>query len=97
MTRDAEHLVRLVTLENGKALTDARGEVTHAAEFFRVVSAILHDPRVCKLSFTDSTEVGQLCSRRRPTRSSTARRSSPATRRSSSSPTRTSTRPSRTR
>ena len=32
MTRDAEHLVRLVTLENGKALTDARGEVTYAAE-----------------------------------------------------------------
>ncbi|MGC4110429.1 MAG: NAD-dependent succinate-semialdehyde dehydrogenase [Nocardioides sp.] len=35
MTRDAEHLARLVTIENGKALPDARGEVAYAAEFFR--------------------------------------------------------------
>jgi succinate-semialdehyde dehydrogenase / glutarate-semialdehyde dehydrogenase len=35
MTRDADHLARLVTIENGKALSDARGEVTYAAEFFR--------------------------------------------------------------
>jgi succinate-semialdehyde dehydrogenase / glutarate-semialdehyde dehydrogenase len=35
MTRDAEHLARLVTMENGKALPDARGEVAYAAEFFR--------------------------------------------------------------
>lgn len=35
MTRDAEHLARLVTAENGKALSDARGEVAYAAEFFR--------------------------------------------------------------
>jgi succinate-semialdehyde dehydrogenase / glutarate-semialdehyde dehydrogenase len=35
MTANREQLARLVTLENGKALADARGEVTYAAEFFR--------------------------------------------------------------
>jgi succinate-semialdehyde dehydrogenase/glutarate-semialdehyde dehydrogenase len=35
MTAQSEHLARLVTLENGKALPDARGEVAYAAEFFR--------------------------------------------------------------
>jgi succinate-semialdehyde dehydrogenase / glutarate-semialdehyde dehydrogenase len=35
MTARAEALARLVTLENGKALPDARGEVAYAAEFFR--------------------------------------------------------------
>ncbi|MDA8290526.1 MAG: NAD-dependent succinate-semialdehyde dehydrogenase [Actinomycetota bacterium] len=35
MTRRAEDLARLVVLENGKALKDARGEVAYAAEFFR--------------------------------------------------------------
>jgi succinate-semialdehyde dehydrogenase/glutarate-semialdehyde dehydrogenase len=35
MTARAEDLARLITLENGKALTDARGEVAYAAEFFR--------------------------------------------------------------
>jgi succinate-semialdehyde dehydrogenase/glutarate-semialdehyde dehydrogenase len=35
MTEQAEDLARLVTLENGKALVDARGEVAYAAEFFR--------------------------------------------------------------
>jgi succinate-semialdehyde dehydrogenase/glutarate-semialdehyde dehydrogenase len=35
MTRDAEKLAELISLENGKALTDARGEVAYAAEFFR--------------------------------------------------------------
>ncbi len=30
-----EELARLITLENGKCLADARGEVTYAAEFFR--------------------------------------------------------------
>jgi succinate-semialdehyde dehydrogenase / glutarate-semialdehyde dehydrogenase len=33
--RDAERLARLITLENGKALSDSRGEVAYAAEFFR--------------------------------------------------------------
>ena len=33
--RDAERLARLVTIENGKALSDSRGEVAYAAEFFR--------------------------------------------------------------
>src|ERR1700704_3665988 len=33
--RDAERLAKLITLENGKALPDSRGEVTYAAEFFR--------------------------------------------------------------
>jgi succinate-semialdehyde dehydrogenase/glutarate-semialdehyde dehydrogenase len=35
MTEQAEDLAKLVTLENGKALADAKGEVTYAAEFFR--------------------------------------------------------------
>jgi succinate-semialdehyde dehydrogenase/glutarate-semialdehyde dehydrogenase len=35
MTAEREQLARLVTLENGKALPDARGEVAYAAEFFR--------------------------------------------------------------
>lgn len=32
---DQERLARIVTLENGKALSDARGEIAYAAEFFR--------------------------------------------------------------
>jgi succinate-semialdehyde dehydrogenase/glutarate-semialdehyde dehydrogenase len=35
MTARASELARLISLENGKALTDARGEVAYAAEFFR--------------------------------------------------------------
>jgi succinate-semialdehyde dehydrogenase/glutarate-semialdehyde dehydrogenase len=35
MTARADELARLISLENGKALTDARGEVAYAAEFFR--------------------------------------------------------------
>src|SRR3954453_7905959 len=35
MTERADDLAYLVTLENGKALADARGEVAYAAEFFR--------------------------------------------------------------
>ncbi|WP_087724847.1 NAD-dependent succinate-semialdehyde dehydrogenase [Pandoraea sp. PE-S2T-3] len=35
MVRDADSLARLISLENGKALADARGEVAYAAEFFR--------------------------------------------------------------
>ncbi len=30
-----EELARLITMENGKALTDSRGEIAYAAEFFR--------------------------------------------------------------
>jgi len=33
--KQAERFARLITLENGKALTDSRGEVAYAAEFFR--------------------------------------------------------------
>jgi succinate-semialdehyde dehydrogenase/glutarate-semialdehyde dehydrogenase len=35
MTARAGELARLISLENGKALVDAKGEVTYAAEFFR--------------------------------------------------------------
>jgi succinate-semialdehyde dehydrogenase/glutarate-semialdehyde dehydrogenase len=35
MTERTEQLARLIVRENGKALSDARGEVTYAAEFFR--------------------------------------------------------------
>src|SRR5471032_1251574 len=33
--RDAERFAKLITTENGKALSDSRGEVAYAAEFFR--------------------------------------------------------------
>src|SRR6202049_3342201 len=35
MTQRAEEFARLIVRENGKALSDARGEVVYAAEFFR--------------------------------------------------------------
>ena len=35
MTQRREEIALLISLENGKSLTDARGEVTYAAEFFR--------------------------------------------------------------
>jgi succinate-semialdehyde dehydrogenase/glutarate-semialdehyde dehydrogenase len=35
MTDRASELAKLISLENGKALVDAKGEVTYAAEFFR--------------------------------------------------------------
>jgi succinate-semialdehyde dehydrogenase / glutarate-semialdehyde dehydrogenase len=35
MTERVEDLARLIALENGKALRDARGEVAYAADFFR--------------------------------------------------------------
>ena len=36
--RDAERFAKLITLENGKALPDSRGEVAYAAEFNRCAS-----------------------------------------------------------
>ena len=35
MTERADELAKLISLENGKALVDAKGEVSYAAEFFR--------------------------------------------------------------
>jgi succinate-semialdehyde dehydrogenase/glutarate-semialdehyde dehydrogenase len=35
MTDRADEIATLISLENGKALTDAKGEATYAAEFFR--------------------------------------------------------------
>ena len=35
MMKEQEWLAQLISLENGKALSDARGEVAYAAEFFR--------------------------------------------------------------
>ena len=35
MMAEQEWLAQLISLENGKALSDARGEVAYAAEFFR--------------------------------------------------------------
>ena len=35
IVQDAERFAKLITIENGKALSDARGEVLYAAEFFR--------------------------------------------------------------
>ncbi|MFD2181842.1 NAD-dependent succinate-semialdehyde dehydrogenase [Rhodoplanes azumiensis] len=34
-TRESERFAKLITLENGKAMPDSRGEVAYAAEFFR--------------------------------------------------------------
>ncbi|MTW15977.1 aldehyde dehydrogenase family protein [Rhodoplanes serenus] len=34
-TKESERFAKLITLENGKALPDSRGEVAYAAEFFR--------------------------------------------------------------
>ena len=33
--RDAERFAKIITLENGKSLSDSRGEIAYAAEFFR--------------------------------------------------------------
>ena len=35
MITDADHLAKIVSMENGKVLSDAKGEITYAAEFFR--------------------------------------------------------------
>ncbi len=35
MTAQSEYFAQLISLENGKAIADARGEVAYAAEFFR--------------------------------------------------------------
>ncbi len=35
LTERADDLARLITLENGKVLSEAKGEITYAAEFFR--------------------------------------------------------------
>ncbi|HWL29802.1 MAG TPA: NAD-dependent succinate-semialdehyde dehydrogenase [Burkholderiaceae bacterium] len=35
MMRDKDRLAKLISVENGKALSDAQGEVAYAAEFFR--------------------------------------------------------------
>jgi len=35
IVRDTERFAKLITIENGKALSDSRGEVLYAAEFFR--------------------------------------------------------------
>jgi len=35
MTAEADHLAKIVSMENGKVLSDAKGEITYAAEFFR--------------------------------------------------------------
>ncbi|TSA20053.1 MAG: NAD-dependent succinate-semialdehyde dehydrogenase [Actinomycetales bacterium] len=35
MIAEADHLAKIVSMENGKVLSDAKGEVTYAAEFFR--------------------------------------------------------------
>jgi len=35
IVRDAERIAKLITLENGKALSDSKGEVLYSAEFFR--------------------------------------------------------------
>jgi succinate-semialdehyde dehydrogenase/glutarate-semialdehyde dehydrogenase len=35
IVRDAERFAKLITIENGKALSDQQGEVLYSAEFFR--------------------------------------------------------------
>src|SRR3546814_17548534 len=53
MVSDGERLARIITLENGKSLADARAEVAYAAEFFswnaeeafRIVGQMSKSPR----------------------------------------------------
>jgi len=35
MTAESDHIAGLISMENGKVLSDAKGEVAYAAEFFR--------------------------------------------------------------
>jgi succinate-semialdehyde dehydrogenase/glutarate-semialdehyde dehydrogenase len=35
MVTESDHLAKIVSMENGKVLTDAKGEIAYAAEFFR--------------------------------------------------------------
>ena len=35
MVAEADHLARIISMENGKVLSDAKGEILYAAEFFR--------------------------------------------------------------
>jgi len=35
MTAEADHLAKIVSMENGKVFSDAKGEIAYAAEFFR--------------------------------------------------------------
>ena len=35
MISEADHLAKIVSMENGKVFSDAKGEITYAAEFFR--------------------------------------------------------------
>jgi succinate-semialdehyde dehydrogenase/glutarate-semialdehyde dehydrogenase len=35
MTAESDHIARIISMENGKTFTDAKGEVSYAAEFFR--------------------------------------------------------------
>ena len=35
MVAESDHLAKIVSMENGKVLTDAKGEIAYAAEFFR--------------------------------------------------------------
>jgi succinate-semialdehyde dehydrogenase/glutarate-semialdehyde dehydrogenase len=35
MIAEADHLAKIVSMENGKVFSDAKGEITYAAEFFR--------------------------------------------------------------
>ena len=35
MIAESDHLAKIVSMENGKVLSDAKGEITYAAEFFR--------------------------------------------------------------
>ena len=67
--RDAERLAKLITIENGKALSDSRGEVAYAAEFFRWYA----EEAVRNIG-------AELASRRPPARASSSSTSRPASR-----------------
>src|SRR5690606_39947547 len=66
MTEHADELARLISLENGKALSDARGEVAYAAEFFRwyaeeavrISGAVRHAPSGADHILVDPQPIG---------------------------------------
>src|SRR5207253_1641464 len=63
-----EDLARIMTIEQGKPLAEARGEVEYAAscvtsDAIEVGGALTRSPDVRKLTFTGSTRVGKLLMR----------------------------------
>src|SRR5690242_19202685 len=63
---ESERLAKLITLENGKALSDSRGEVAYSAEFFRwyaeeavrAIGGVSRAPAYCARMFVQHNPAG---------------------------------------